>query len=111
MSTDALARLLCEADGVPDGYWGWYRKDADRLTADPGPLLEALVEAGMLERAEQARIHYRYGVNSGTLTSDNTPGAIAAAVRGHEQLTMGPVGVERVEVRVWYEHLTDWRPQ
>lgn len=51
------------------------------------------------ERVEEARIHYRYGVNSGTLAAWNTPESIAVAIEDHERRTMGPIGVERIEVR------------
>lgn len=62
------------------------------------------------ERVEEARIHYRYGVNSGTLAARNTPESIAAAVEVHERRTMGPIGVERIEVRTKVTRTSPWGP-
>ena len=113
---EALARALCAASGLdPDTspfplgitrYW----QQAERILTDPGPLMEALTEAGVLQRDEEALIHYRYGVNSGTLRARNTPGSIASSIRQHERLTHGPIGVERVETRTTFTHTTEWRP-
>ena len=57
--TEALARVLCAADGEdPDKVvrgltqdrpaWTFNREQAERIVADPGPLLAALAEAGVL---------------------------------------------------------------
>lgn len=112
---EPLARALCASAGLdPDEspfplritrYW----QQAERILADPGPLLEALASAGVLERDEDALIHYRHGVNSGTLRARNTPESIAAAVRQYEQATHGPAGVERIETRTTFAHTTEWR--
>ena len=104
-AVEALAGALARHN------YGTWPNVARSILEDPEPLLEALVEAGVLERTEQALIHYRYGVNSGTVRAHNTPESIAHAVRRHEHLTMGPVGVDRIEVRTRYERVTDWRPQ
>lgn len=55
---EALARVLCAADGykpewplaLDDGRarWETYTRPAERILADPGPLLAALEEAGIL---------------------------------------------------------------
>ena len=58
---EPLARVLCAADGeAPDNVvhglsqdrpaWTFNREQAERILADPGPLLEALAEAGVLHR-------------------------------------------------------------
>ena len=62
------------------------------------------------ERIEEARIYYRYGVNSGTLTTLNTPKAIARAVEDHERRTMGRIGVEKIEARTKVTHTSPWVP-
>ena len=62
------------------------------------------------ERVEEARIHYRYGVNSGTLAAWNTPESIALAVEDHERRTMGRVGVEKIETRTKITRTSPWVP-
>jgi len=62
------------------------------------------------ERVEEARIHYRYGVNSGTLAAWNTPESIALAVEDHERRTMGPIGVEKIETRTKITRISPWVP-
>lgn len=92
------------------GYnFGTLPNMAEAIQTDPGPLLEALAEAGVLQRDEDALIHYRHGVNSGTLRARNTPESIAAAVRQYEQATHGPIGVERIQTRTTFAHTTEWR--
>ena len=109
--TEALARVLLEYAISDDRTHAiTHHEQAERILADPGPLLAALHEAGVLERTEEALIHYRYGVNTGTLLARNTPESIAGVIRRHEVATHGHVGVERTEVRTRYEHVTDWRP-
>ncbi|MFI9629281.1 hypothetical protein [Streptomyces sp. NPDC052042] len=60
------------------------------------------------ERVEQARIHYSYGVNSGTEVTLDTPEAIARAVEDIERRTMGRVNVDKVERRVQITRETPW---
>lgn len=105
MSAEALARVLAANVGPDSLDWEGH---ARRILADPGPLLAALAEAGVLTEHEQALIHYRHGVNSGTLGATNTPESIAAAVQRYERETHGPIGVERIEVRTKFTHLTEW---
>lgn len=114
MSAEALARVLATSGAftASDGYTSVRilegRDLAERILADPAPLLAALAEAGVLTEHEQALIHYRHGVNSGTLGATNTPESIAVAVQRYEQETHGPIGVERIEVRTKFTHLTPW---
>ena len=68
-------------------------------------LLEVLESAKV---TEQARIHYRYGVNSGTLETINTPEHIASTVQQYERQSMGPIGVEKVETRTKIEWKSEW---
>lgn len=58
---------------------------------------------------EQARIHYRYGVNSGTLTTLNTPEAIADTIEREERRTMGPIGAGKIETRTKVTRTSPWR--
>ena len=62
------------------------------------------------ERVEEARIYYRYGVNSGTLYARNTPSSIAAAVEQQQRVTMGRIGVEKVEARTRVTRTSPWLP-
>jgi len=62
------------------------------------------------ERVEEARIHYRYGVNSGKLAARNTPESIALAVEDHERRTMGRIGVEKIEARTKITRTSPWVP-
>lgn len=46
---EALAQVMREYDKVGEFWDAYYRDAAERILADPGPLLEALAEAGVLE--------------------------------------------------------------
>ena len=56
MSAEALARVLCSADGLdPDAHergagplWEHYQTQAVHILINPAPLLAALAEAGVL---------------------------------------------------------------
>lgn len=108
-------------EGVPDAEPSEQvanaRKALDRYrdrNSKPNPehLAEALSDLlEVLEAAEvteQARIHYRYGVNSGKLYSANTPEAIASTVEQFERQSMGPIGVEKIETRTKLEWKSEW---
>lgn len=61
-TVEALARVL-RSVGVEIGYAGadTYRTVvAERILADPGPLLAALAEAGVLEKQERPRQRDRW---------------------------------------------------
>lgn len=70
--------------------------------------LSAINPTWSVERVEEARIHYSYGVNSGTLQALNTPESIRLAVRSHEHLTMGPIGVDLIETRTRITATSPW---
>ena len=99
--TEALARVLCPVFdhwSITDDIRDWARRHARRILADPGPLLAALHEAGVIT-GEEWRVtgmdrDYGYDRTSGTYPSHETVEGIAE-VRGGT--------VER-------RYVTEWRP-
>lgn len=75
---------------------------------EPGAFRCTLKGGWKVKRVEEARIHYRYGVNSGTLETLNTPKYIAAAIEQHERRTMGPIGAGLVETRTKITSTSPW---
>ena len=119
-NTEALARALCAAAGlnpdvlvVPLGltrYW----QQAERLLADPGPLLAALAEAGVLTVEEdvdwcQERCTGRsyYGEECGNTCRRTDDHATAhECVNGH-YFPREPGEVVGTRER---RYVTEWRP-
>lgn len=69
--------------------------------------LIAIIEEGKV--TQEARIHYSYGVNSGTLETLDTPESIADAVERYERASMGPIGVDKIETRTKVVWKTAWQ--
>ena len=84
--TEALARVLARMPADP-------RKQAERILADPGPLLAALAEAGVL-REDRARLR---------------PCGCRRPVSDDWSVCCYP-GTDRVDDAPQSRYVTEWRP-
>ncbi|WP_345434849.1 hypothetical protein [Microbacterium gilvum] len=62
------------------------------------------------EVVQELRVHYSYGVNHGTQTTVDSPGAVERLVQGVERATMGRVSVDKIERRTRRTGVTPWEP-
>lgn len=60
------------------------------------------------DEVEQVRVHYSYGVNSGSEVTLNKVGAVAHLIESIERQTMGRINVDKIEKRTKTVGVTPW---
>lgn len=63
-----------------------------------------MTQPGEATSYTEYRVHYRYGVNSGTLIGRNPE----SMIESHSRLTMGDIGAYKIERREVIHYVTEW---